>query len=87
MAMNDAVFRRATADAAAGLDADPTEFFCECGAEACDARFMVSLSKYAAVRETQGRYLVLPEHNRGDAVVYTDAEYAVIDTQASASRR
>ena len=52
----------------------------------CDARLVVSLDKYAAVREKPSRYLMLPALHVSDDVAYTDSEFAVVDKEASSIR-
>jgi hypothetical protein len=47
---------------------------------------VVSLDKYAAVREKPSRHLMLTALHVGDDDAYTDSEFAVVDKEASSIR-
>ena len=72
IARNEASFRelndRLESDVHRGnTEPDFAGFVCECGSEDCDTTIRVALESYAAVREDDKLFMVVPGHELPDA--------------------
>jgi hypothetical protein len=68
-------------EASQRLEADVTEFICECGDSTCTEHVRVSLEDYERVREHATRFVVRPGHVKGpiERVVEQEQHYTVIE--------
>jgi hypothetical protein len=68
-------------EASQRLEADVTEFICECGDSTCTEHVRVSLEDYERVREHATHFVVRPGHVKGpiERVVEQEQHYTVIE--------
>jgi hypothetical protein len=91
IAKTEALFRGVNeriAEASERLEADETEFMCECGDAACAERLEVPLEEYEEVREDGTRFLLDPDHvePRVETVVRHRPGYAVVEKIGAVGR-
>lgn len=84
IAKTEALFRNVNEgilEASARLEAEETEFICECGDSTCTEHVRVSLEEYERVREHATRFVVRPGHVKGpiERVVEQEPHYTVIE--------
>src|SRR5438034_1901233 len=84
IARTEAVFREvneAIARTAENLEADETEFVCECAAPDCAQRVTAELMEYEAVREHATHFILAPGHEKEsvERVVERRRGYAVVE--------
>ncbi len=92
VARTEALFREVNeriAEAAARLEADETEFVCECANPTCTHRVAATLEQYERVREQGDTFLLVPGHEneRVEAVVTLEEEHAVVEKRHPLVRR
>ena len=68
-------------EASQRLEAEVTEFICECGDSTCTEHVRVPLEEYERVRENATHFLVRPGHVKGpiERVVEQERHYTVIE--------
>jgi hypothetical protein len=91
-ATNEALFRDVNeriAESAEHLDADHTEFVCECADPTCTHRVAASLAEYEHVREEPTTFLVIPGHEEGDIerVVSDRGRFRIVEKIHAVVRR
>jgi hypothetical protein len=77
------------AETAERLDADSTEFICECADPSCTHRVAVSLAEYEHVREEPTTFLVVPGHEQEDIeqVVSDRGRFRIVEKIQGVVRR
>jgi hypothetical protein len=84
IAKTEAIFREvneAIAKTAGKLDADETEFVCECGDADCAHRIKADLDDYERVRRHATRFIIAPGHDQPkvERVLRTGKSYSVVE--------
>src|SRR5438094_4434281 len=84
IARTEAVFREvneAIAKTAENLEADETEFVCECADPECAQRITADLMEYEAVREFGTHFILAPGHEKEsvERVIERRRDYAVVE--------
>ena len=92
IARTESLFREVNeriAEAAARLDADETNFVCECADPTCTHRIGATLDQYERVREDGDTFLLAAGHEdaRVEAVVTVVDEHAVVEKRHPLVRR
>ena len=61
------------------MPGEEAELLCECGDEACISIIRLGLEDYDAVRRSSYRFVVLPGHEDGEAIVEAKERFLVVE--------
>ena len=91
-ALNEALFRDVNeriAESAERVDANPTEFVCECADPSCTDRVPVTLAEYENVRKQSTTFLLAPGHAEAEIerVVSDRGRFHVVEKVQAVVRR
>jgi hypothetical protein len=86
LAENEAVFRAGNEaiNSNRGVD-DEQQYLCECGADTCFERVVLTRAEYEEVRSHPARFVVVPGHQdetAGEVVVEPRSRYTIVEKQA-----
>jgi hypothetical protein len=86
LAENEAVFRAGNEAINSNRgDEDEQQYLCECGADTCFERVVLTRAEYEEVRSHPTRFFVVPGHQdetAGEVVVAPGSRYAVVEKHA-----
>jgi hypothetical protein len=86
-AENREVFRRANQELDASASemglSGPRPYLCECNDARCTRTMLIDGADYTDVRTNPDRFVVLPGHDEGLAVIDDGGEYVVVERRVS----
>src|SRR6478609_1684064 len=91
-ALNEALFRDVNeriAESAENVEADKTEFVCECADSSCTERVPATLAEYESVRKKSTTFLLAPGHHEPDIeqVVADRGRFQIVEKMQEVVRR